>query len=142
MFLINSRLGHFTAPQQSWGPFIPKLQGQFAEFLGHDSLEHLRILSPTTCVGLRYGQYKHKFRSFSWKSDYGHYPLIRRLVVLSPSTKPADFPTGPISTGFNVNIRCHADLSLLRHSITVYTGTGILTSYPSTFPFGYVLGPD
>ena len=36
-------------------PLLPKLQGHFAEFLSHDSLEHLRILSSTTCVGLRYG---------------------------------------------------------------------------------------
>ena len=36
-------------------PLLPKLQGNFAEFLGRDSLEHLRILSLTTCVGLRYG---------------------------------------------------------------------------------------
>ena len=24
-----------------------------------------------------------KLRGFSWKSDYGHYPLVRRLTVLS-----------------------------------------------------------
>ena len=27
-------------------PFIPKLQGQFAEFLDHGSLEHLRTFIP------------------------------------------------------------------------------------------------
>ena len=37
------------------GPLLPKLRGHLAEFLGHDSLEHLRILSSPTCVGLRYG---------------------------------------------------------------------------------------
>ncbi len=36
------------------GPFIPKLQGEFAEFLSHESLERLSILNPTTCVRLRY----------------------------------------------------------------------------------------
>ena len=35
-------------------PLIPKLRGHFAEFLNHSSLAHLRILSLTTCVGLRY----------------------------------------------------------------------------------------
>ena len=57
VFLLNSRLGHFTAasPQVEEAPLLPKLQGNFAEFLGRDSLEHLRILSLTTCVGLRYG---------------------------------------------------------------------------------------
>ena len=55
MFLVNSRLSHFSAPPSKEGPLIPKLRGQFAEFLSHDSLEHLRILSSPTCVGLRYG---------------------------------------------------------------------------------------
>ena len=36
-------------------PLLPKLRGHFAEFLNESSLAHLRILSSTTCVGLRYG---------------------------------------------------------------------------------------
>ena len=34
------------------GPLIPKLRGYFAEFLNESYLEHLRIFSPRTCVGL------------------------------------------------------------------------------------------
>ena len=41
-------------------PLLPKLRGHFAEFLNESSLAHLRMLSSTTCVGLRYGQlYSH-----------------------------------------------------------------------------------
>ena len=36
-------------------PLLPKLRGHFAEFLNKSSLDHLRILSSPTCVGLRYG---------------------------------------------------------------------------------------
>ena len=36
-------------------PLIPKLRGQFAEFLNNASPAGLRILSSSTCVGLRYG---------------------------------------------------------------------------------------
>ena len=36
-------------------PLIPKLRGQFAEFLNNPSPVGLRILSSSTCVGLRYG---------------------------------------------------------------------------------------
>ncbi len=36
-------------------PLLPKLRGQFAEFLNGGSLARLRILSQPTCVGLRYG---------------------------------------------------------------------------------------
>ena len=36
-------------------PLIPKLRGQFAEFLNEGSHSRLRIFSSRTCVGLRYG---------------------------------------------------------------------------------------
>ena len=39
----------------TWAPLLPKLRGYFAEFLNNSSLAHLRILSSSTCVGLRYG---------------------------------------------------------------------------------------
>ena len=34
---------------------LPKLRGHFAEFLNNPSPDGLRILSSSTCVGLRYG---------------------------------------------------------------------------------------
>jgi len=37
------------------GPFLPKLQGNFAEFLSESYLDHLGIFNQSTCVGLRYG---------------------------------------------------------------------------------------
>ena len=37
-------------------PLIPKLRGQFAEFLNNPSPVGLRILFLPTCVGLRYGR--------------------------------------------------------------------------------------
>ena len=40
----------------SGAPLIPKLRGQYAEFLNNPSPESLRILSSSTCVGLRYGR--------------------------------------------------------------------------------------
>ena len=64
MFLINSRLGLVTAAPSglkrvsahpNGAPLLPKLRGQFAEFLNEGSPARLRILSPPTCVGLRYG---------------------------------------------------------------------------------------
>ena len=35
-------------------PLLPKLRGDFAEFLNRSSLERLGFLTLTTCVGLRY----------------------------------------------------------------------------------------
>ena len=51
---------------------------------------------------------------FSWKQDYGRYPLGRNRAVLSGSTSRADLPTPNISTPFNALFRQCAGLSLLR----------------------------
>src|SRR5699024_12749460 len=57
VFLINSRLGLFTAAShQREAPLLPKLRGHFAEFLSESSPAHLRILSAPTCVGSRSGR--------------------------------------------------------------------------------------
>ena len=66
MFLLNSCLGLFIATTRSFeeqvfsphvAPLIPKLRGQFAEFLNVVSLAHLSLLDHSTCVGLRYGYF-------------------------------------------------------------------------------------
>ena len=43
---------HCGLPKEA--PLIPKLRGQFAEFLNVVSLAHLSLLDLSTCVGLRY----------------------------------------------------------------------------------------
>ena len=48
----------------SGAPLIPKLRGQFAEFLNYPSPVGLRILFLTTCVGLQYGLLRYT-QSFS-----------------------------------------------------------------------------
>ncbi len=55
MFLLNSRLGLLTAASQREAPLLPKLRGELAEFLSHESPEDLWIFSSPTCVGFRYG---------------------------------------------------------------------------------------
>ena len=42
---------------QRSGPLLPKLRGQFAEFLQRSSLKRLGMLYLSTCVGLGYGLY-------------------------------------------------------------------------------------
>ena len=72
MFLLNSQLTLFTVSHRDWcvrtlcqrPPLIPKLRGQFAEFLNEGSLERLRIFSSPTCVGLRYGHLQNSERRF------------------------------------------------------------------------------
>ena len=45
-------------------PLIPKLRGQFAEFLNRNSLDRLGILYLTTCVGLGYGHPQNSLDAF------------------------------------------------------------------------------
>ena len=63
----------------SQAPLIPKLRGHFAEFLNNASPVGLRILSSSTCVGLRYGLCI-RYSGFSWQSYlmlhyYSSFPL-------------------------------------------------------------------
>ena len=48
-------LGPILCGSISGAPLLPKLRGHFAEFLNNASPVGLRILSSSTCVGLRYG---------------------------------------------------------------------------------------
>ena len=54
--ILCGRLGLPLAGHLQPAPLIPKLRGNFAEFLFRKSLEPLRLLASPTCVGLRYGQ--------------------------------------------------------------------------------------
>ena len=49
-------LGPLLCGLLAQAPLLPKLRGHFAEFLGNASPAGLRILSSSTCVGLRYGR--------------------------------------------------------------------------------------
>ncbi len=50
-----------TLVAQDAGPLLPKLRGQFAEFLQHSSLKRLGILYQSTCVGFGYGHMRKLF---------------------------------------------------------------------------------
>ena len=89
MFLLNSCLSLFSAACHKQAPLLPKLRGHFAEFLNNASSVGLRILSSSTCVGLRYG--------FIWHySGFSRQPLrmLRYFYSLhvTPSDHTADLP--------------------------------------------------
>ena len=89
MFLVNSRMGLFTAAffgfacetrQLLKAPLLPKLRGHFAEFLSESSLERLRILSSPTCVGLRYGHHELSTRGSFLGRQSGQFASLRNPV--------------------------------------------------------------
>ena len=84
VFLLNSRLGLFTVAACA-APLLPKLRGQYAEFLNNPSPVGLRILSSSTCVGLRYGRLRYTSHLFS--------PLCPRTSLLNFSPLRPGLPT-------------------------------------------------
>ena len=78
MFLINSRLGHFTATSLSSTSvsfhlleaiLLPKLRIHFAEFLNMVSLKRLGMFYLPTCVGLGYGLPELNLEAFLGSGD-------------------------------------------------------------------------
>jgi hypothetical protein len=62
-------------------------------------------------------------------------------IFYSSELQLADLPTN-LPCCLDELFHQFAHLSLLRHSISYYGGTGISTSCPSATPFGLTLGPD
>ena len=73
-------LGPFLCDLVSQAPLLPKLRGNFAEFLNNASPAGLRILSSSTCVGLRYG-YCMRYSGFSWQHGFGSFATYGSLRV-------------------------------------------------------------
>ena len=102
-------------------PLLPKLRGHFAEFLNNASPVGLRILSSSTCVGLRYGynihnsgfswHMAHVLRYFYFAPLYG-FGLINGFACLSPS------PLVPVFSfpAYTLHMRPHiSDMSQYRN---------------------------
>ena len=154
VFLINSRLGRFSAARFSSprvvvhltrAPLLPKLRGHFAEFLLRKSLEHLRLLASPTCVRLGTVTESTSLRGFSWQyapqpfaGPYGPFGIGARLLR-------TDLPVQkhlPPYIGYSTTRR---SLLLLRPPLgsnALLCGTGILTRFPSPTRLGLSLGTD
>ena len=101
-------------------PLLPKLRGNFAEFLNNPSPVGLRILSSSTCVGLRYGRLSipHAF-SRLWTSRTS----LLFFGPLRPGQPTPGFPYSKVSACLK------------------FGGYGISTVCASTTPFGLALAP-
>ena len=112
--------GPFHCDHLSVAPLIPKLRGQYAEFLNNPSPVGLRILSSSTCVGLRYGRLSYTSHLFSL------YPSCASLLFFSPF-RPSLPTLGSQSEYMSVCLNLD--------------GYGISTVCASTTPFGLALAP-
>ena len=88
-------LGPVHCGQVSLAPLLPKLRGNFAEFLDNASSAGLRILSPPTCVGLRYGPCKNNSGFSRQAAPVLRYSLSLPIAQFPPAGGFAS-PPGPM----------------------------------------------
>ena len=119
-------------------PLLPKLRGHFAEFLNNASSAGLRILSSSTCVGLRYG-YPANNSGFSRQSAHV-LPYLFSVRVTS-SDCLADLPTRLLPRLYR-SFHSRLALSACVPTVLLQDSTGISTCCPSTTSFDLALGPD
>ena len=137
MFLLNSCLGQFSAASLE-ALLLPKLRSHFAEFLNNASPVGLRILSSSTCVGLRYG-YPANNSGFSWQSAHV-LPYLFSVRVTS-SDCMTDLPV-ILLPRLHRSFHSRPALSVCVPTVLLQDSTGISTCCPSTTPLGLALGPD
>ena len=119
-------------------PLLPKLRGHFAEFLDNASPAGLRILSSSTCVGLRYG-YCMNDSGFSRHSYHvlRYFPSLRFMG----SAHKTVFPASHLSHLHRASLS-RLTLPPCVPTVLSYSSTGISTCCPSATSFDLALGPD
>ena len=119
-------------------PLLPKLRGHFAEFLDNASPAGLRILSSSTCVGLRYGY----CMNYSGFSRHGYHMLrYFRSLRFTPSDCGTAFPL-PLLLRLHRSSLSRPMLPPCVPTVLSYSSAGISTCCPSATPPGLALGPD
>ena len=124
--------------QVSLAPLLPKLRGHFAEFLDNASSAGLRILSSSTCVGLRYGYGIHN-------SGFSRQMVCVLRYFCSLRVTPLDWDTDlPVSLllCLHRSFLSRLTLSFCVPTFLIYRSTGISTCCPSATSFDLALGPD
>ena len=122
----------------SEAPLLPKLRGHFAEFLNNASPAGLRILSSSTCVGLRYGYH---MNNSGFSRQLAHLLPYFNSVRVTPSDCWTDLPVQPLLRLHRVSLS-RLRLSLCVPTVLSYDSTGISTCCPSATSFDLALGPD
>ena len=129
-------LGPILCGSFSRAPLLPKLRGHFAEFLNNASPAGLRILSSSTCVGLRYGCDIRNSGFSRQPVSMLHYFCSLRITL---SDCMADLPA--------ILLWCLHRIFLFRPmpsrcvpTVLIYHSTGISTCCPSATSSDLALG--
>ena len=119
-------------------PLLPKLRGHFAEFLNNTSPAGLRILSSSTCVGLRYG---HIYNNSGFSRRLAHMLRYFSSLRVTSSDCKADLPT-LLLPRLHRYFHSRLMLSIRVPTVLYICGAGISTCCPSTTALALALGPD
>ena len=151
MFLVNSRLGHFTATHRCFeGKPLHTSKHTFFRSYGANlpssfTRDHSRALEfssrlPVSVCGTVSILDPH--RGFSWQLGISDFAALRPRDHVSGLTPERIF-LSELPTRFNPHFRSWAHLSsCVTPGSTPHGGTGIFTCFPSTTPFGLALGTD
>ena len=131
-------LGPILCGLVSKAPLLPKLRGHFAEFLNNASSVGLRILSSSTCVGLRYG---HALHNSSFSRHMAHTLCYFISLHITSSDYTTDLPIVHLPCLYR-SFHSRLTLSACVPTVLLQDSTGISTCYPSTTSFDLALGPD
>ena len=115
-------------------PLLPKLRGQFAEFLNEGFLARLRIFSSPTCGGLRYGHLDIWLEAFLGSVD-----MASSLIDCSSSLPitPRKYPGGFSCPGYlqawtgTTNGPLNLSSCVPPSLVTMLGGIGMSTDCPS-----------
>ena len=123
----------------SEAPLLPKLRGHFAEFLDNASPVGLGILSPSTCVGLRYG-------CVAGDSGFSRHALPALRYFCFAPRRSTGLPRGDLPPRALLSLRRafrsrHAACACVP-TVLPPRSTGISACCPSAAPSGLALGPD
>ena len=119
-------------------PLLPKLRGHFAEFLDNASPAGLGILSPSTCVGLRYG---YGMNDSGFSRYMAHMLRYYSSLRITPLGCVTDLPFTPLPRLHRFFLS-RLMLSTYVPTVLSYHSAGISTCCPSTTSFDLALGPD
>ena len=119
-------------------PLLPKLRGCFAEFLDNASPAGLRILSSSTCVGLRYGPRTGNSGFSRQRLRALGYFIFAPRGACPPAWAFLPCRALPAHRSF------HSRPALCRRvpAVLLPGGAGMFTCCPSDAPCGLSLGPD
>ena len=114
-------LGPLHCGHISVAPLLPKLRGHFAEFLNNASSAGLRILSSSTCVGLRYG---HALHNSSFSRHMAHTLCYFISLHITSSDYTTDLPIVHLPRLYRY-FHSRLVLSTCVPTVLIMRGTGI-----------------